>query len=1371
MTGLLGHPLSERIGRSGLDLVHPDDMEDAVSALSELAQTAGATVLREVRAHHADGSWRVLQAFGKNLVDDPSVRGIVVSFRDITELRQREESWGESEAQYRALLEHATDGIVVFQDGAIKFANRALAEITGYSKEELVGMRMPEILDPEFESEIEERYRSRVGGRSLSSTTEIRIRRKDGTTRTLEASGTAIPYQGRPADLGIVRDITERRRMETAFAESEGMLRTLVETAPERIVTVDRDGTVLFANRVAPGHSIEEAVGSSLYDYLSPEDSKVARRALRSVFQSSRVERWTAKAVSLDGERRWYKSSAGPIVRDGTVVAAIIVSMDITERKRAEEALAESEEWHRALVETTGRTGLGITITQNTEDREAAFVYVNDRFCLMSGYTRDELLGISAFDTVPPAEREKITARYRQRQKGKRAPGMYEARLLRKDETLLPIETSVSTMVYRGSVATVSFFADVTWRKQAEEELNEYRRSLEHIVEERTAELKQANEELQIRIKEQRQAEKALRESEGRFRALAELLPQIVFEMDMEGKLTFANRRSFEITGYTDADVGKGLSAFDLLAPADRDRARENTRRLLSGEKSSGNEYALLREDGATLPVIIYSSPIIKDDKPAGLRGIAIDITERKQMEDQLRREEEYFRSLIENSLEVILVLNGDGTIRYESPSAANVTGYTLEERQGRSVFELVHPDDLPGLTDKMQRFLTSPGGIEHAEFRGLWKDGLWHHVEATGHNLLHDPAVEGIVVNFRDVTERKQVEEALRHQEEYFRSLIENSSDFIAVIDAGGTLRYESPSVARLTGHQPGERVGGSAFDFIHPENATDVAKTFAELLEKPGGSASMELRFRHKDGSWRVMEGTGQNFLHHPAIQGIVINVRDITERRKAAEQLQELYDQEKALREKLESEMRRRIEFTRALAHELKTPLTSVLASSDLLVSEIRDETLRGLAKNVSQGASKLGDRIDELLDLARGEVGMLQLKTETVDLVQLLREAADRVTPRTMEHGQSLVRALPPRLPAVQADAARLEQVVTNLLDNAIKFTPRGGRITLRARESKGAVTVEVQDTGRGIPTEARERLFEPYQRLESDRENLSGLGLGLSLSKALVELHGGKMWVKSRVGRGSTFGFTLPLRASQQQAHETEQPRKLWRVLMIEDDYEIVDSVALNFRLRWPAAELISTALGEEGIEMVESEEPDVVILDLGLPDISGFEVLRQIRLFSSVPVVILTVKEDEGDMVKGLEWGADDYVVKPFRQTELLARLKVQLRKRTAPDEEAPIVCGSLRLDPSTFQMTRGGEEISLTIVEGRILEHLMRNAGHVVTHASLAEAVWGEDYPRAVDSLRVYIRYLRQKLEQDPSHPKLILTKAGVGYSLAKPA
>jgi len=223
-----------------------------------------------------------------------------------------------------------------------------------------------------------------------------------------------------------------------------------------------------------------------------------------------------------------------------------------------------------------------------------------------------------------------------------------------------------------------------------------------------------------------------------------------------------------------------------------------------------------------------------------------------------------------------------------------------------------------------------------------------------------------------------------------------------------------------------------------------------------------------------------------------------------------------------------------------------------------------------------------------------------------------------------------------------------------------------------------------------------------------------------------------------------------------------------KVLLIEDDKEIIDAISLAFRIRWPEADVVSTRLGQKGYELVESESPDIVILDLGLPDISGFEVLRQIRLFSKVPTIILTVRSDEADVVKGLEWGADDYIVKPFRQLEFLARVKALIR-RQAPSEEESLVHGPLRLDTIARQLYYGGKEINLTVTENHILSHLMRNAGRVVTHSSLAEAVWGDDYPGSADSLKVHIRRLREKIEEDPGRPAFILTRTGVGYFLAK--
>ena len=225
-----------------------------------------------------------------------------------------------------------------------------------------------------------------------------------------------------------------------------------------------------------------------------------------------------------------------------------------------------------------------------------------------------------------------------------------------------------------------------------------------------------------------------------------------------------------------------------------------------------------------------------------------------------------------------------------------------------------------------------------------------------------------------------------------------------------------------------------------------------------------------------------------------------------------------------------------------------------------------------------------------------------------------------------------------------------------------------------------------------------------------------------------------------------------------------------KVLIIEDDREIVEVISLAFQIRWPEVKVVSTNLGERGAELVESENPDVVVLDLGLPDISGFEVLKQIRLFSAVPILILTVRSDEPDVVRGLEWGADDYMVKPFRQLELLSRIRALTRRRDFLTEEEPLVCGQLRFDPSTRQLLQGEMEIDLTRTEGDILYNLMKNAGQVVPYSKLAESVWGEDYTDARKSLKVYILRLRGKIEADPRVPKIILNKPSIGYLFVKP-
>jgi DNA-binding response OmpR family regulator len=227
-----------------------------------------------------------------------------------------------------------------------------------------------------------------------------------------------------------------------------------------------------------------------------------------------------------------------------------------------------------------------------------------------------------------------------------------------------------------------------------------------------------------------------------------------------------------------------------------------------------------------------------------------------------------------------------------------------------------------------------------------------------------------------------------------------------------------------------------------------------------------------------------------------------------------------------------------------------------------------------------------------------------------------------------------------------------------------------------------------------------------------------------------------------------------------------------KILIIEDDSKIIESIRFVFQVGWPEVKIISTRRGEEGLEMVENESPQLVILDLGLPDIEGFEVLRQIRLFSNIPVVILTVSGEEENIIKGLELGADEYITKPFKPLELIARVKKALKSHlvTKSGAEISLDYGNLRIFVSEQKVQLDNKTIKLTSTESLILKYLASNAGMAVPNEALAEHIWGNTYPDCNKAIRVYIRQLRKKLEKDADNPQLIITRPGIGYMLIKP-
>jgi len=228
-----------------------------------------------------------------------------------------------------------------------------------------------------------------------------------------------------------------------------------------------------------------------------------------------------------------------------------------------------------------------------------------------------------------------------------------------------------------------------------------------------------------------------------------------------------------------------------------------------------------------------------------------------------------------------------------------------------------------------------------------------------------------------------------------------------------------------------------------------------------------------------------------------------------------------------------------------------------------------------------------------------------------------------------------------------------------------------------------------------------------------------------------------------------------------------------RILVVDDEPDVVESVRLGFTLQWREVDVLGAGTGEAALDVVEREHPDIVLLDIGLPDMDGFEVIRQIRAFSDVPVVMLTARDDAMDKVKGLELGADDYVTKPFNHLELMARVKAVLRRHEmpAPTTRSPSFrSGDLEVDFAAHEARLRGVRLDLTPTEYKLLYHLVRNAGHVLQHGTLLAKVWGREYVDEVDYIRVYIRRLRDKLGDDPDDPRYIQTERGLGYRFIAP-
>ncbi len=465
-----------------------------------------------------------------------------------------------------------------------------------------------------------------------------------------------------------------------------------------------------------------------------------------------------------------------------------------------------------------------------------------------------------------------------------------------------------------------------------------------------------------------------------------------------------------------------------------------------------------------------------------------------------------------------------------------------------------------------------------------------------------------------------------------------------------------------------------------------------------------------------------------------------------------------------------------FVAMVSHELRTPLTIIRGCTEtLMAGNASPARTREFLRIIDDKGEQLQELIDNLLNMSQVEAGALPLRCEPVALPLLVRNVVRQMRDRLA--GLRIQTDLSQRLPLVNVDSRRIEQVFFNLLDNARKFSPAGSVITITAAADADEVHVTVRDQGPGIPPSERTRVFERfYQAPQPGIANTSGTGLGLAICKALVEAHQGRISINPAAGGGANVEITLPALVDQEPLPLTHpslivrnsgpQPR----VLVVDDDSALRRLLESNLS---DAGYAVQTAIeGQSAITAVANQQPDIVLLDLMLPGPDGIAICRQLREWSSVPIIMLTARSSMHDIELGFQAGADDYLTKPFHLSELHARIQAVMRRSqmaVTADGLAIFHNDDLMVDLAKRRVFVNDAPVGLTPIEYNILSFLVRHAGQILTHEQILREVWGDEYHNEHHYVWVHIAHLRQKIEPDPKRPRYILTERGVGYRLAK--
>jgi PAS domain S-box-containing protein len=1003
---------------------------------------------------------------------------------------------------------------------------------------------------------------------------------------------------------------------------------TTLASIGDGVIASDATGHVSFMNAVAEsltGWKREEALGRSLETVFQivneGTDQRVDNPALRAIREGQIVGLANHTVlISRTGTQIPIDDSGSPIKdADGNTVGAVLIFRNIAERRRAEKERELLAEQARMLS-----SGFDAILVRDSHDRIVSWNHVAEE---LYGWTGDEATGQvthALFKTRFPRPLEEITRHLHR-------DNRWEGELIhtRKD----------------GSSMTV----------------------LSHWVLDRDKEGQPRTVlEINIDISARKLAEEALREQRAWFRVTLSSIGDAVIATDRSGIVRFVNHVAESLTGFTENDcVGRPLQEiFRIFNEQTREPVENPALRAMREGMIVGlaNHAVLLRKDGSEVPIDDAGSPIrSQDGTTIGAVLIFRDISQRRRLEQEREiaaRTAHRLAAIVESSDDAIIGTDFDLRITSWNLAAERMFGHSAREAVGQSI-RLIIPDDRWSEEDEVMQRIHGGKRVEHFETQRRKRDSSIIPVSLTVSPIYDSAgAVVGASKILRDITERKQAEER-------FRLAVEGAPSAMVMVDPHGRIVLANPFAERLLGYERNEMTGLSIERLVPERFRSDHLQFRTNYLaggasQRPMG-AGRDLYAVRKDGLEVPVE-IGLSPIQTGEGNFVISAVTDITERKRAIEA-------ESQARRAAEEANRAKDDFLAMLSHELRNPLSSILGWAVMLRNgKISLEEGGHALEVIERNARVEAQLVESLLDLSRIAAGKFKMDTERVDLLSVLHAVVDSLRPAVQAKNLTLDIAASSEPVAVIGDSARLQQIFSNLLTNAIKFTPRDGHIQARLDRTGSQAHIQIIDDGEGIEADFLPHIFDRFRQGESAKGRAhGGLGLGLAIVRELVHAHGGTVVADSRgKGLGSIFTVTLPIpavipahieAATHQLPRVEESSISGLRILVVDDDADARELLAVTLGSRGGIVQTASSSA--EALECVHRQRPDIMVADIGMPHEDGYVLIRTLRARERersdkrLPAIALTAYASVADRDQALSGGYDLHLAKPVGPADL----------------------------------------------------------------------------------------------------------------------